>query len=82
MKENKNKNQKQEYKSSKKEIINFINSIDYINKDITTTKNFNLYQLNNEIIDIDLNLSSYIKELNNLLKNEKLSIKNEIDLYE
>lgn len=82
MKENKNKNQKQEYKSPKKEIINFINSIDYINKDITTTKNFNLYQLNNEIIDIDLNLSSYIKELNNLLKNEKLSIKNEIDLYE
>ena len=82
MKENKNKNQKQEYKSSKKEIINFINSIDYINKDITTTKNFNLYQLNNEIIDIDLNLSPYIKELNNLLKNEKLSIKNEIDLYE
>ena len=82
MKENKNKNQKQEYKSPKKEIINFINSIDYINKDITTTKNFNLYQLNNEIIDIDLNLSLYIKELNNLLKNEKLSIKNEIDLYE
>ena len=82
MKENKNKNQKQEYKSPKKEIINFINSIDYINKDITTTKNFNLYQLNNEIIDIDLNLSLYIKELNSLLKNEKLSIKNEIDLYE
>ena len=77
-----NQNQKQEYKSQKKGIINFINSIDYINKDITTTKNFNLYQLNNEIIDIDLNLSSYIKELNNLLKNEKLSIKNEIDLYE
>ena len=77
-----NQNQKQEYKSQKKGIINFINSIDYINKDITTTKNFNLYQLNNEIIDIDLNLSPYIKELNNLLKNEKLSIKNEIDLYE
>ena len=77
-----NQNQKQEYKSQKKGIINFINSIDYINKDITTTKNFNLYQLNNEIIDIDLNLSLYIKELNSLLKNEKLSIKNEIDLYE
>jgi hypothetical protein len=72
----------QNYKNPKKEIINFINSIDYINEDITQNKNFNFYQLNNEIFDIDLNLSPYIEELNNLLKNDKKSIKNEIELFE
>ena len=72
----------QYYKNPIKDIINFINSIDYINKDITQTKNFNFYQLDNEILDIDINLSPYIEELNNLIKKDQKFIKNEIELYE
>lgn len=66
------------------DIVKFINSIDYINKDISDIKNFNLdlFNINNEILDIDLDLNPYIKELNSRLNNEKISIKYEIELFE
>ena len=69
-------------KNPQKDIKEFINSIDYINKDISEINNFNIYKLNNAIIDIEINLQPYIEELNNRLNNENLSIKNEIELYE
>ena len=79
-----NKKLKDEYKNPQKEVINFVNSIDYINKDISDIKNFNLnlFNINNEILDIDLDLNPYIKELNSRLNNEKISIKYEIELFE
>ena len=79
MKENKIK--KSEFKDKIKDITKFINSLDYINKDISETK-FNLYNLNNEILNIDINLEPYIKELNKRINKENISIKNEIELYE
>ena len=79
MKENKIK--KSEFKNKIKDITKFINSLDYINKHITETK-FNLYNLNNEILNIDINLEPYIKELNKRINKENISIKNEIELYE
>jgi len=80
MKDNKNINH--QFKNPQKDIKEFINSIDYINKDISEINNFNIYKLNNAIIDIEINLQPYIEELNNRLNNENLSIKNEIELYE
>ena len=79
MKENKIK--KSEFKNKIKDITKFINSLDYINKNITETK-FNLYNLNNEILNININLEPYIKELNKRINKENISIKNEIELYE
>lgn len=73
---------RQEYKNPQKDIKDFINSIDYINKDISEINNFNLYKLNNEYVDIEINLHSYIDELNKRLNNDNISIKNEIELYE
>ena len=79
----KNIPQKKEYKSQKKQISNFVNSIDYMNKDISTEiNNLNLNYYNNEILNIEINLLPYIDELNNRLKNTKISIQNEIELYE
>ena len=70
-----------EGENPKKNISNFINSIDFMNKDITE-KQFNLYQLNNEILNIDINLEPYIKEINKRIKKENICIGNEIELYE
>ena len=71
-----------QFKNPQKDSKEFINSIDYINKDISEINNFNIYKINNAIIDIEINLQPYIEELNNRLNNENLSIKNEIELYE
>ena len=73
--------EKIEIKNQKKDISKFINSLDYINKDILEKK-FNLYQLNNEILNIDINLEPYIKEINKRIKKENICIRNEIELYE
>ena len=73
--------EKTEIKNKKKDISKFINSIDYINKDLLEKK-FNLYLLNNEILNIDINLEPYIKEINKRIKKENNCIGNEIELYE
>ena len=73
--------EKTEIKNQKKDISKFINSIDYINKDLLEKK-FNLYLLNNEILNIDINLEPYIKEINKRIKKENICIGNEIELYE
>jgi len=70
-------------KNPQKEVINFINSIDYINEDISKFNNLDeLFQINNEILYIELDLDPYIKELNSRLNNKNLFITNEIELYE
>ena len=82
MKENEIKKKEIKKPKTKIDIMKFVNSIDYINKDISKINNLNLYQLNNEILDMDIDLEPYINELNKRLNNEHLIIKNEIQLYE
>ena len=71
-----------EEKEKKKELINFINSIDYLNKDISNIQYLNEYKNNNEIIDDNINLNNYINEFNNIIEDKNIIIKNEKDLYE
>lgn len=70
-------------KNPQKEVINFINSIDYINEDISKFSNLEeLFQINNELLNVKLDLDPYIKELNRRLNNKNLLITNDIELYE
>ena len=71
-----------EEKEKKNELINFINSIDYMNKDISNIQYLNEYKINNEIIDDNINLNNYINEFNNIIEDKNIIIKNEKDLYE
>ena len=71
-----------EEKEKKNELINFINSIDYMNKDISNIQYLNEYKNNNEIIDDNINLNNYINEFNNIIEDKNIIIKNEKDLYE
>jgi len=69
-------------KNPQNDVICFVNSIDYINEDISKFNNLDeIFQINNEIINLNLDLKPYIKELNSRLNNEKLFI-NEIELFE
>ena len=69
-------------KNPQNEVICFVNSIDYINENISKFNNLDeIFQINNEIINLNLDLKPYIKELNSRLNNEKLFI-NEIELFE
>ena len=63
------------------DVTKFINSIDYINKDISQI-NFEQYELNKKIINIEINLKPFIAELNNKLNNSNLYIQSEKELYE
>ena len=74
--------EKTENKNDKLDIANFVNSLDYMNKDISEFNNFNQYQLNKEIINLEINLKPFIDELNNKLDNRNLFIYNEMQLYE
>ena len=71
-----------EEKEKKNELINFINSMDYMNKDISNIPYLNEYENNNEIIDDNINLNNYINEFNNIIEDKNIIIKNEKDLYE
>ena len=62
-------------------LINFINSLDFMNKDILNNKDFQEYRNNDEIIDNDNNLDSYIREFNKRIKNKNICIKNEKILF-
>ena len=69
-------------KNPQNEVICFVNSIDYINENISKFNNLDeIFQISNEIINVNLDLKPYIKELNSRLNNEKLFI-NEIELFE
>ena len=69
-------------KNPQNEVFCFVNSIDYINEDISKFNNLDeIFQISNEIINVNLDLKPYIKELNSRLNNEKLFI-NEIELFE
>ena len=70
-------------KNLQNEVICFINSIDYINEDISKFNNLDeLFQISNEIVNLNLDLKPYIKELNSRLNNENLFITYEIELFE
>ena len=70
-------------KNPQNEVICFINSIDYINEDISKFNNLDeIFQISNEIINLDLDLKPYIKELNSRLNKENLFIYHEMELYE
>ena len=70
-------------KNLQNEVICFINSIDYINEDISKFNNLDeLFQISNEIVNLNLDLKPYIKELNSRLNNENLFITNEKELFE
>jgi hypothetical protein len=72
-----------ENKNPQNEVICFINSIDYINEDISKFNNLDeIFQISNEIIYLDLDLKPYIKELNSRLNDENLFITYEIELFE
>ena len=65
------------------EVICFVNSIDYINEDISKFNNLDeIFQISNEIINLDLDLKPYIKELNSRLNKENLFINYEMELFE
>ena len=68
-------------KEEKNGLINFINSVDFMNKDILDNKDFQEYRNNDEIIDNDNNLDSYIREFNKKIKNKNICIKNEKILF-
>ena len=74
--------EKTENKNDNLDITSFVNSIDYMNKDIFAFNNFNQCQLNKEIINLEINLKPFIDELNNKLGKRNLFIQNEIQLYE
>ena len=61
-------------------LNNFINSIDFMNKDIK--KYFKEYNINKEYIEDNINLNNYIIEFNNRIENKNILIKNENVLYE
>ena len=61
-------------------LNNFINSIDFMNKDIK--KYFKEYNINKEYIEENINLNNYIIEFNNRIENKNTLIKNENVLYE
>ena len=70
-------------KNLQNEVICFINSIDYINEDISKFNNLDeLFQISNEIVNLNLDLKPYIKELNSRLNNENLFITSEKELFE
>ena len=72
-----NLNSKEKEKS--KGLINFINSIDFMNKDISNY--FKEYNINKEYNEKDINLDNYIIEFNNRIENKDIFIKNENVLY-
>ena len=72
-----NLNSKEKEKS--KGLINFINSIDFMNKDISNY--FKEYNINKEYNEKDINLNNYIIEFNNRIENKDILIKNENVLY-
>jgi hypothetical protein len=72
---------KKNEKSNKNELINFINSVDYINEDISNLEYFQNKRFNDDILDIEINLNNYIIELNNRLENKGLCIKSENELF-
>lgn len=72
-----NLNSKEKEKS--KGLINFINSIDFMNKDISNY--FKEYNINKEYNEKDINLDNYIIEFNNRIENKDILIKNENVLY-
>ena len=61
-------------------LNNFINSIDFMNKDIK--KYFKEYNINKEYIEENINLNNYIIEYNNRIENKNILIKTENVLYE
>jgi len=61
-------------------LNNFINSIDFMNKDIK--KYFKEYNINKEYFEENINLNNYIIEFNNRIENKNILIKNENVLYE
>ena len=67
-------------KEKSKGLINFINSIDFMNKDISNY--FKEYNINKEYNEEDINLNNYIIEFNNRIENKNILIKNENVLYE
>jgi hypothetical protein len=72
-----NLNSKEKEKS--KGLINFINSIDFMNKDISNY--FKEYNINKEYNEEDINLNNYIIEFNNRIENKDILIKNENVLF-
>ena len=72
-----NLNSKEKEKS--KGLINFINSIDFMNKDISNY--FKEYNINKEYNEKDINLNNYIIEFNNKIENKDILIKNENVLF-
>ena len=71
-----NLNSKEKEKS--KGLINFINSIDFMNKDISNYfKEYNIIKEYEE----DINLNNYIIEFNNRIENKDILIKNENVLF-
>ena len=62
-----------------KGLINFINSIDFMNKDISNY--FKEYNINKEYNEKDINLDNYIIEFNNRIENKDILIKNENVLF-
>ena len=72
-----NLNSKEKEKS--KGLINFINSIDFMNKDISNY--FKEYNINKEYNEEDINLNNYIIEFNSRIENKDILIKNENVLF-
>lgn len=66
-------------KEKSKGLINFINSIDFMNKDISNY--FKEYNINKEYNEKDINLNNYIIEFNNRIENKDILIKNENVLF-
>ena len=66
-------------KEKSKGLINFINSIDFMNKDISNY--FKEYNINKEYNEEDINLNNYIIEFNNRIENKDILIKNENVLF-
>ena len=74
-----NLNSKEKEKEKSKGLINFINSIDFMNKDISNY--FKEYNINKEYNEEDINLNNYIIEFNNRIENKDILIKNENVLF-
>ena len=64
-------------KAMKIHPINFINSIDYMNKYISSKD----IEINSEIIDKYINLENYVNELNVRLEEKKIYIRDIKELY-
>ena len=64
-------------KTGKIHLINFINSIDYMNKYISSKD----IEINSEIMDKYINLENYINELNIRLEEKKIYIRDIKELY-